>query len=84
MARRRACWLRLLKTTNTRGTDLPEVALVGRSNVGKSSLINHLISSRLADSNTPVERRRSTFTPSTGGFASLICRGTVMPVCQKR
>lgn len=34
--------------------DLPEIALVGRSNVGKSSLINNLIGSRLArTSNTP-------------------------------
>lgn len=34
--------------------ELPEIALVGRSNVGKSSLINSLIGSRLArTSNTP-------------------------------
>lgn len=34
--------------------DVPEIALVGRSNVGKSSLINHLIGRRLArTSNTP-------------------------------
>lgn len=29
--------------SNLRPTELPEVALVGRSNVGKSSLINHLL-----------------------------------------
>jgi GTP-binding protein len=33
---------------NSGGNPMPEVAIVGRSNVGKSSLINHLLKSKLA------------------------------------
>jgi len=35
-------------------TELPEIAFLGRSNVGKSSLINSLVSAKVAKtSNTP-------------------------------
>lgn len=45
---------------NSQGIALPEVALVGRSNVGKSSLINHLLSNKsLAKvSSTPGKTQR--------------------------
>lgn len=35
-----------LKTDELPSLDLPEIAVVGRSNVGKSSLINHLLQSK--------------------------------------
>jgi GTP-binding protein len=42
--------------------DLPEIAFIGRSNVGKSSLINHLCSKKIAEtSSTPGRTRMINF-----------------------
>jgi GTP-binding protein len=42
------------KMSSLSGDPLPEIAIVGRSNVGKSSLINHLLKTKLAKtSSTP-------------------------------
>ncbi len=48
---------------NSQGKPLPEIALVGRSNVGKSSLINHLLGQKRAakTSATPGKTQRINF-----------------------
>ena len=49
-----------LKTDELPDTKLPEIAIVGRSNVGKSSLINHLLRSKVVAkvSSTPGKTQR--------------------------
>lgn len=51
------------KYLNKNGSTIPEIALVGRSNVGKSSLLNHLLqTSKLAKvSSTPGKTQRINF-----------------------
>jgi GTP-binding protein len=55
----------LMATTDAAGFprgDLPEVAFLGRSNVGKSSLLNSLVGAKVAfTSNTPGRTRTVTF-----------------------
>ena len=51
------------------GESLPEIAFLGRSNVGKSSLVNALTGRRMLarTSNTPGRTRQITFLLSTAG-----------------
>ena len=58
-------------------SDLPEIAFAGRSNVGKSSMINKLFNRKgLARvSAVPARRRRSTFSTRTAS-ASRTCPAT--------
>ena len=66
--------------------DLPEVALAGRSNVGKSSFINTLLGRKTS----PVllgnlgKHNCLTSITLTISYALWMCQVTVMPVCPKK
>ena len=66
--------------------DLPEVALAGRSNVGKSSFINTLLGRKnlARTSGKPGKLSCSISTILTTSYALWMCQVTVMPVCPKK
>ena len=66
--------------------DLPEVALAGRSNVGKSSFINTLLGRKTSHVLLGNQEKPSCSisTILTTSYALWMCQVTVMPVCPKK
>ena len=66
--------------------DLPEVALAGRSNVGKSSFINTLLGRKnlARTSGKPGKTQLLNFYNIDDSYALWMCQVTVMPVCPKK
>ena len=66
--------------------DLPEVALAGRSNVGKSSFINTLLGRKnlARTSGKPWKTQLLNFYNIDDKLLLWMCQVTVMPVCLKK
>src|ERR1051326_1001922 len=60
------------KMLSLQGSPLPEIVIVGRSNVGKSSLINHLLNAKLAKTSSTPGKTQSINFYSIDGQAALV------------